>query len=102
MTDPRILKRLEDLEKRVQKLEGQKKIMKAENSEFKGLTGSILSLVKDGFFDAPKELGEIYKQLRANAVFYPKTSYPDSLLRLVKHKKLRRLQESGKWKYVKY
>lgn len=94
--------RIKNLEKRVELLE-KKKLGKSSlpSGEFKGLAGAILDLVNESFFDAPKDLGEIHNKLKANAIFYPKTSYPESLLRLIRNKKLRRLKENNKWKYVK-
>lgn len=99
-----LLQRITELEKRVDALEKQKpkqaKKLKKED-EFKGLAGAIFDLIQESFFDKPRELNEIQKQLKANGVFYPVTSYPDSLLRLVRKKKLRRINEKG-WRYVKY
>lgn len=72
------------------------------NGAYSGLAGGIFDLTKSSFFNKPKELKEIIEQLKANAVFYPRTNYPDALLRLVKNKDLRRLKDKNKWKYVKY
>jgi DNA-binding transcriptional MerR regulator len=73
-----------------------------ESEKYNGLIKAIFDLIKDSFFDEPKELKTIMEQMKANAVFYPRTSYPKPLLRLIKNKHLRRIKENNKWKYVKY
>lgn len=94
---------MENLEKRVERLENKNLRKPSQSSgEYKGLAGAIIDLVNESFFDKPKDLSEISDKLKANAIFYPKTSYPESLLRLIRNKKLRRLKEKNKWKYVKY
>lgn len=75
--------------------------VKSKTTKYTGLAGALVDLIDESFFNTPKNLQEIFDQLKANAVFYPKTNYPDALLRLVKHKKLRRLKENKKWVYVK-
>jgi len=98
-------RRISDLENRVKNLENskiKKEHQKEKKSQYKGLTESIFGLIAEKFFDAPKELNEIHQRLKANAVFTPVTSYPKSLIRLIKNKELKRLKKNNKWKYVKY
>lgn len=106
MTDTESLeKRITVLENKVANLEGKKSkrdSIKEKKSEYKGLAGAIFELIAEKFFDTPKELNAIHAKLKANTVFYPVTSYPDSLIRLVKKRELRRIKENNKWKYVKY
>lgn len=95
--------KIANLEKRVEILENKNvRKISAPSGEYRGLAGAIMDLVSESFFDKPKDLSEIESRLKANAIFYPKTSYPESLLRLIRNKKLRRLKENKKWKYVKY
>ena len=75
--------------------------LKSKKIKYTGLTGAIFDLTTTSFFNAPKSIKDIEDQLKANAIFYPITNYPDALLRLVKHKQLRRLKDNNKWKYVK-
>lgn len=78
------------------------KQQKSKGKKYSGLRGTLTEMIQDSFFDTPKELKEIMNEMKARAVFYPRTNYPDSLLRMVKEKQLRRLKENKKWKYVKY
>ena len=98
-------KRFSKIEKRLKKIEkiifSQKPPKKLGKEKKKAsLTNAILDLRQESFFTKPKELKEIREALEAKAVFYPQTNYPDSLLRIVKSKKLRRLKQNNKWKYV--
>jgi len=68
----------------------------------KSLGNALLDLIDENFFNSPKNLKKISERLEVNAIFYPKTSYPDALLRLIKNKKLRRLKDKNQWIYVKY
>lgn len=95
----KIEKRLEKIEKSLTSPSLRKKIMKKTK---KSLVDEILELISEGFFDTPKTTAEIYEQLKTKAVFYPKNNYPESLLRLIKKRELRRIQENKKWVYVKY
>ena len=98
-------KRFSNIEKRLKKIEKiifpqrpPKKLAKEKKKA--SLKNTILDLKQESFFTKPKELKEIREALEAKAVFYPQTNYPDSLLRIVKSKKLRRLKQNNKWKYV--
>lgn len=106
MTDIKSLEeRIDKLEKRIDKLESKntgKTSTTATSGEYRGLAGAIMDLKNESFFDMPRDLSAIESKLKANAIFYPKTSYPESLLRLIRNKELRRLKENNKWKYVKY
>ena len=95
----KIEKRLEKVEKSFTSPSPRTKI---EKKTKKSLFDKILELISEGFFDTPKNVTEIYEQLKTKAVFYPKTSYPESLLRLIKKRELRRFKENKKWVYVKY
>ena len=98
-----IEKMLSDIQKPTSKVTSKPKQQNLpKEKKYTGLAGSLIDLTSESFFDTPKELKEIREKLKANAVFYPTTNYPDALLRLVKNKKLRRLKEDKKWKYVKY
>lgn len=96
-----IEKRLDKIEKILFNKKGKSPLKNNMHSNYKGLIGSIYDLIGQKFFDAPKELKEIQEKLKANAVFYPRTNYPDALLRLIKKKELRRLRDNKKWKYIK-
>jgi len=95
----KIEKRLEKLEKSFTSPSPRTKIKKKTK---KSLVDEILELISEGFFDTPKNVIEIYAHLKTKAVFYPKNSYPESLLRLIKKRELRRLKENKIWVYVKY
>ncbi|MHA7646653.1 hypothetical protein [Nitrosopumilus sp. S4] len=61
----------------------------------------ILSLIKNGFFDKPKKLNEIKKELKTKAKLNPQTKYADILVNLTSNGKLQRKQISHQWAYSK-
>jgi len=75
---------------------------KTSSTNYSGLTKSIFELISVSFFNTPKSMSEIMTEMKKRAVFHPRTNYPKPLLKLIRDKKLRRLQEKNKWKYVKY
>jgi hypothetical protein len=64
----------------------------------------ILSLKKEGFFQKPKDIGEIQSQLAAKGYHYVQTSLSGPLLKLVRKNELRRYQDQREnkkiWVYV--
>lgn len=107
-----VLNLLKKLDKRVEKIEkailekpqiisaqgGKRSSRKASK---KSVSGLILSLVDDGFFDTPKSFGEISDELKRNGHYYARTSLTSPLQTLVRKKDLGRISVSGKWSYVK-
>lgn len=71
----------------------------------KTLHDYILLLLEEKFFEHPKGLGEITEKLKEMAVYYPVTSFPQYLNKLLKERILRRFKENRKgkeiWVYVK-
>src|SRR5262245_1867694 len=60
----------------------------------------VMSLLRDGFFKPPKELGEVRTALAQMGHHYPRTTLSPLLLRLVRKRDLRRLQQGGRWVYT--
>ncbi|MCW5887053.1 MAG: hypothetical protein KIT07_02905 [Anaerolineales bacterium] len=73
------------------------KSLKAPSS---GPLQRIANLVDEGFFTKPKALGDVREKLREQGYIYKSENLSPSLLRLLKRKTLRRIQEEGSWKYV--
>jgi hypothetical protein len=90
------------LEERVKKLEErifiEKKVPKAD--KFKGLSGGIRFLINNNFFDVPKSVEEIKKELDREGYFYPYTSIHKIMIDFVKKRTLTRIREADIWKYV--
>src|SRR5580698_7487808 len=67
------------------------------------LTERIDLLAEEGFFSEPRSLGEIQSNLAAHGWHYPQTNLSSPLIRLVRQRRLRRIQlaEGTKkvWKY---
>jgi hypothetical protein len=67
------------------------------------LTERIDLLAEEGFFSEPRSLGEIQSNLAAHGWHYPQTNLSSPLIRLVRQRRLRRIQlsEGSKkvWKY---
>lgn len=66
----------------------------------KGPADYIRELVADDFFKTKRGLGDVQKKLEEDAHIYPVTHLSPVLFRLVRAKELRRIKESGTWKYV--
>lgn len=60
----------------------------------------IRELVADDFFKTKRGLADVQKKLEEGAHVYPVTHLSPALFRLVRAKELRRIKESGTWKYV--
>jgi len=61
----------------------------------------IIGLREEGFFDKPKNLGEIGTALEERGFLYPITSLSGIVLGLLKKRELRRKKQEGKWVYGK-
>lgn len=85
-------------------IESPPKSAEKEKNEkkYKGATGGVRLLLKDGFFDEPKRLLDVITQLKMEGRHYPKPSLSMGLLSLVRERKLLRIPEKGKktWTYV--
>jgi len=66
-----------------------------------GASDLVISLKEDGFFEQPKNLGEISKKLEEQGYLYPTTTLSGIVLGLVQKRILRRKQVGGKWAYGK-
>jgi hypothetical protein len=65
-----------------------------------GPTQAIKSLLTDGFFSTPKEIGEMITELKDNyATTYKSTEVSPTLIRMIKNKELNRSKNDG-GKYV--
>lgn len=96
-------KRILNLEKRVADLEEQKdKTDHNHAKKYDDITIPIMDLKKESFFDNPRKLKEIIKQLKTNASFSSLTECKESLEILVRNKELRRKQIEHQWAYMKY
>ena len=61
----------------------------------------ILSLIKNGFFNQPKKISEITKELKIKAKFNKNAKYTSILTKLTSEEKLIRKQSSHQWTYKK-
>jgi len=104
-----ILKLLKDMNKRIKKLEGvltssSKPVSikpSPKKATKKSVSGLIVELIDDGFFDTPKAFGEIADELKRRGYYYPRTSLTLPLQKLLQKRTLGRISVSGKWAYVK-
>jgi len=60
----------------------------------------ISSLIDGGFFRKPKDLASVKVALQEMGHFYPVTTLSPALLRFVRRRQLRRLQEDNRWMYT--
>jgi hypothetical protein len=69
--------------------------------DFKGLTGGLRLLIRDGFFKEGKSQGEILSELQRQGYHYPKSSLPPVLIGMVQKRYLTRLRgPDGNWRYT--
>lgn len=98
-----------DLENRVTKIEkilfnkqSRKKIESKTTNKYEGLTGGIVFLIDNRFFDKPRLVTEIIEELKKEGYHYGRQAV-DILLRrdfVKKKKKLTRNKDDKLWKYV--
>lgn len=77
-----------------------KKVKTPKGRSKSGPKGRIAELIEEGFFKKPKGLGEIKTELEVRAHFYAMNELSTPILRAVKARELRRIKDSGTWKYV--
>ncbi len=65
------------------------------------LQGELEALRDEGFFDQPRDLGSIKKELDANAHFWPVTTLSGAVLLQVRKRNVRRLKQDNRWFYVR-
>ena len=66
------------------------------------ISGRILALRDDGFFNEVRSLGDVQGALKAKGHIYPVTTLSPTVLALVRKSELRRLKaKSGRWAYVR-
>lgn len=92
-------KLLTNHEKRIRSLE---KVISSKSSHVTiDDESAILSLIKNKFFDKPKKVNDIKKELKIKAKFNPKAKYEEILKKLTSEDKLQRRQIHHQWAYVR-
>ncbi len=64
-----------------------------------GAAELIIAMREGGFFQKPKELGEVADALEEKGFLYPVTTLSGVMLGLVKRRELRRKRQDGRWVY---
>ncbi|MCX6777702.1 MAG: hypothetical protein NT157_02345 [Candidatus Micrarchaeota archaeon] len=65
------------------------------------LGAQLMQLKFEGFFDTPRRIVDVEKELKRKAYHYPLPSISTTLIRQVKKGTLGRIKEHNKWSYVK-
>ena len=65
------------------------------------LSKQIMDLIHKSFFDAPKTIKELKIKLQENGLFYERSIIDEKVRRSFLGKFLRRVDQNGKWAYVK-
>lgn len=60
----------------------------------------LVSLIERGFFKEPKDLSAVKRRLAEMGHVYPATTLSPALLRRVRGRQLRRLQQGNRWTYT--
>jgi hypothetical protein len=99
-----ILSSLLAAEPRQSKATAAGRLEESHGSPLSSLKDRINLLAEEGFFTEPKSLSEIQAKLAEHGWHYPQTSLSTPLIRLVRQRRLRRLQlaDGNKrvWKYA--
>ena len=97
-------RKLDEIKKLLSSPKGGKKSDKKTVSKPTSKTsvfGLIEELKQDNFFDKPRSLKEIQKELQKLNYHYATTSLTNPLQRLVRQRVLGRILQKGRWAYVK-
>lgn len=65
------------------------------------LGGLLESLREEGFFKEPRDLNSIRLELDSKGHLWPVTTLSGAVLAQVRKRNLRRLQQNGRWSYVR-
>ena len=65
-----------------------------------GVPAYIRELISEDFFASKQTLKDVQSKLAERAHIYPVTSLSPVMTRLVRNRELRRLKETGLWRYV--
>jgi hypothetical protein len=100
----RINKTIENLERRIAKLEGHKKRSDQQSTAKKkkeSISDHLRRLKTEGFFDKPKLSSEMVAQLATDGFHYPPESLTWALQKAVQLRELGRIKKEKKWAYCK-
>ena len=102
---------IEDIQERERRRVRREEIMKERMVDRKdrhvsphglSLAGTLRALLKDGFFDDRRVIGEVSSVLRSKGVYYPPSTIHPMLKRMVDRGELtRRRNENEVWAYSK-
>ena len=86
----------------IKTLERVKPIKEGEKEEFYALTckEAVEKLWREGWFDRPRKLGEIWDELSRRGYNYDRSAISHALLSLVKEGKLSRIGKARKYRYI--
>jgi hypothetical protein len=105
--DEETKKRIDKLEERIAILEDAGNIEKneeqAKTSNYKGLAGGLRMLMDNKFFDQPKTMEEIVKELNREGYYNTYAGVASTLyMTFVRNQKvLNRIKQEGKWAYAR-
>lgn len=105
--DTELNKRMDELEARVAKLEGNNSLEeggeKQQATNYKGLAGGLRLLMNNKFFDQPKTMEDIIAELNREGYYntYAGVASTLSMTFVRSQKVLTRIKQEGKWAYVK-
>jgi len=93
-----LLEALKELETLAETKEGENRDIPKIPSML-GCTDAVRLLMEDAWAKQPKAMSEIREALEANELFFSKESLAATLVTMTRKGDVRRLKETGKWKY---
>jgi len=114
MSFEKILKKLEEMDNRLERIEKKFFSVKTEASlkkskptstkkaVYKGISGGVKMLIDNGFFETPRSMRQVIDELKREGYFYPPQSV-DSAIRkdfFGRKKVLSRIKDGKIWVYV--
>jgi len=105
MNEKEIKEKFEEIERRLDILEGKKikkDSKKIKQKPLKGIPKGVISIIEEGFLDTPKDINKIKGELNRKGYFASREIIDRTIRRDFFQKKgiLSRIKENKKWNYV--
>jgi hypothetical protein len=105
LVDKRIAEIVKEIKKQGKRIDNLEQIIQGKKGKAhlqrKSISGHLMNLKSEGFFNQPKFVKEIVERLAQEGYHYPPNSLTWPLQKAVRDKILGRVKKQGKWAYCK-